>query len=115
MVLGAFGAFYDVHNPSRESAIALCESAKAASWLNCKEVQKEEWWSTLRSFRFMINPTGNGAQSSKFYEALLARTVPICTKEPAFLKLHEKGWPMVLWTPTVKWRTWTCQIYMSSS
>lgn len=96
MVLGAFGVFYEVKNPSRHSAAELCETAKDESWLTCQEVKKKHWWSTLRSFRFMLNPTGNGAQSSKFYEALLARTVPICTKEPAFVKLHEKGWPMVL-------------------
>merc|ERR1719443_2089339 len=96
MVLGAFGAFYKFQNPSRKSANELCESHKDKAWLTCEEVQKDKWWSTLRSFRFMLNPTGNGAQSSKFYEALLARTVPICTKEPAFVKLHEKGWPIVL-------------------
>jgi hypothetical protein len=96
MVLGAFGAFYAVKNPSRKSAVEFCKSHKDETWLTCEEVQKDEWWKTLRSFRFMLNPTGNGAQSSKFYEALLARTIPICTKEPAFLKLHEKGWPMVL-------------------
>jgi hypothetical protein len=96
MVLGAFGVFYEVKNPSRHSAAELCETAKDESWLTCQEVKKKHWWSTLRSFRFMLNPTGNGAQSSKFYEALLARTVPICTKDPAFVKLHEKGWPIVL-------------------
>jgi hypothetical protein len=97
MVLGAFGAFYSsIENPSRKSAGELCESHGQESWLTCEEVPKDEWWSTLLRFRFMLNPTGNGEQSSKFYEALLTRTVPICTKGPSFLKLHEKGWPMVL-------------------
>jgi hypothetical protein len=96
MTLGAFGAFWEVRNPSRRSAGELCDAHKNQPWLTCASVPKDEWWSTLRSFRFMLNPAGNGAQSSKFYEALLARTVPICTKGPAFVKLHEKGWPMVL-------------------
>jgi hypothetical protein len=96
MVLGAFGAFFSVQNPSRKSAQELCESHGQETWLTCEQVSKDEWWSTLRSFRFLLNPAGGGLQSTKFYEALLARTVPICTKAPAFEKLHEKGWPMVL-------------------
>jgi hypothetical protein len=97
MVLGAFGAFFSLLSPSRRSARKLCSShAAEKAWLRCEEVPKEEWWNTLSSFAFILDPAGNGIQSSKFYEALLARAVPICTKEPAHLKLYENGWPMVL-------------------
>lgn len=96
MVLGAFGAFFPVENPSRKSAGKLCKSHGQETWLTCEEVPKDQWWYTLARFRFLLNPSGGGLQSTKFYEALLARAVPICTKAPAFVKLQEKGWPMVL-------------------
>lgn len=96
MVLGAFGAFFNVENPSRESAGELCKAHASETWLTCETIPKDKWWSTLRRFRFILNPSGGGVQSSKFYEALLTLTIPICTKEPAFEKLHAKGWPMVL-------------------
>jgi hypothetical protein len=96
-VLAAYGAFWpEVTNPSRKSAGDLCSAHGEAEWLHCGEIPKEQWWSAISSFSFVLNPTGNGVQSTKFYEALLARAVPICTKEAAFVKLHEKGWPIVL-------------------
>jgi hypothetical protein len=95
-VLGAFGLFWSVHNPSRKSAADLCKSYGQVPWLSCGRVPRHDWWSTLSEYSFMLNPTGNGVQSPKFYEALLMRTIPICTREPAFVKLEEKGWPIVL-------------------
>jgi hypothetical protein len=97
-VLGAFGAFWpEVSNPSRTSAGDLCSSHGTDWWLTCGTVEKDQWWSTLRSYAYILNPTGNGVQSTKFYEALLARAVPIMTKDqPAFIELYEKGWPIVL-------------------
>jgi hypothetical protein len=95
-VLGAFGMFWRVKNPSRISAGKLCSSHVQDTWLSCGRVPRKDWWSKLSTYSFMLNPTGNGVQSPKFYEALLMRTIPICTMEPAFIKLEEKGWPIVL-------------------
>jgi hypothetical protein len=97
-VLGAFGAFWPEFNsePSRSSAQELCNAYGLNAWLTCGEVPKEKWWSTLSSYHFLLDPSGGGVQSTKFYEALLARAVPICTSEPAFVKLHAEGWPILV-------------------
>lgn len=95
-VLGAYGAFWTLENPSRQSAAKLCTSHERETWLSCEEVPRQSWWTTLSSYSFMLNPAGNGIQSPKFHEALLVGTVPICTKEPAFVKLEQKGWPLLL-------------------
>lgn len=97
-VLAAFGSFWPEFNtnPSRTSARGLCNANQDQAWLHCGDVPKEKWWTTLKEYSFVLDPTGGGVQSTKFYEALLARAVPITTRESAFVKLHEKGWPMVL-------------------
>ena len=41
-------------------------------------------------------PTGNGIQSPKLFEAMLARVVPIVTREPAFEDLAAYGFPLLI-------------------
>lgn len=95
-VLGAHGKFWTIENPSRDSAAALCSAHENEEWLSCDEVPTQAWWATLSKFSFLLNPTGNGIQSPKFAEALLMGVVPICTREPAFVKLEQSGWPLLL-------------------
>lgn len=95
-VLGAHGKFWTVENPSRDSAAALCAEHEHEEWLSCDEVQTQAWWATLSKYSFLLNPTGNGIQSPKFAEALLMGVVPICTREAAFVKLEQSGWPLLL-------------------
>jgi hypothetical protein len=97
-VLAAFGTFWPEFNtnPSRSSAGSLCEAHGQEGWLHCGEIPAAAWWSSISSYSFVLDPAGGGVQSTKFYEALLARAVPICTNQAAFAKLHEKGWPMVV-------------------
>jgi hypothetical protein len=98
LVLAAFGTFWPEFNtnPSRSSAGSLCESHGQEEWLICGEIPTATWWRSLQSYKFLLDPAGGGVQSTKFYEALLARAVPICTNEAAFAKLHEKGWPILV-------------------
>jgi hypothetical protein len=95
-VLGAHGKFFTIENPSRRSAAALCASHGQEPWLSCDAVRPEDWWATLSTYSFLLNPAGNGVQSPKFHEALLMGAVPICTKEAAFVKLEQSGWPLLL-------------------
>lgn len=95
-VLGSHGAFWTIENPSRQSAADLCTSHGQEPWISCGQVRTEDWWATLSTYSFLLNPAGNGIQSPKFHEALLMGVVPICTKQAAFVKLAEKGWPVLL-------------------
>ena len=99
-VLATWGAIWDgaprEKIASRAAARRFCERRGHEDWLNCDAVKRSRWWKELPKYRFMLNPTGHGIQSPKWYEALLAGTIPICPKEPAFEALRSLGWPMVL-------------------
>ena len=73
----------------------LCASRYKPPEIDCT-VSKENWWSRLHASTHILNPLGNGVQSSKFFEALLMRTIPICTRHLVFQKLFDPDWPMIL-------------------
>ena len=49
-----------------------------------------------RGYGSSDNPLGNGLQTPKFFEALLMRTIPVCTRHLVFQKLFDLDWPMIL-------------------
>jgi hypothetical protein len=93
-VLAAAGAHWALHNSDRAALKTLCASGSTALALDCR-ISKHDWWARLHSASHMANPLGNGMQSPKFYEALLMRTIPICTRHLVFRKLYDAGWPLV--------------------
>jgi len=74
----------------------FCTAFSNETWLHCGTFERDEWWTRLGSYRFMLNPTGNGVQSPKFLEALLVGTIPICQTEPAFVAFEAQGWPIII-------------------
>lgn len=98
-VLGAFGEWTpELTNTieSRRQASEFCSRRRGAAWLRCELVEQKDWYATLAGYRFLLCPTGNGVQSPKWLEALLAGVIPIAQAEPAFVSLRDSGWPMVV-------------------
>ena len=50
----------------------------------------------LMSYKFMLYAQGDGVQSPKWTEAMLALVIPICMRCPAFDDLQSYGFPMVV-------------------
>jgi len=57
-----------------------------------------EYWRKLGESRFLLSPLGQGIQSPKVVEALLALTIPIVQRGgfPAYDELVEMGFPIVV-------------------
>ena len=99
-VIAAFGAFWPQINgmTSRRQASEFCGRHPSEAWLRCGTIEKHQWWEALSKAKFILSPEGNGIQSSKWLEALLAGTIPIEQGKSiaAFQGLRDAGWPFVL-------------------
>ena len=85
-ILAVANVHWNVTNTDRLSIKTLCASRYMPPEIDCT-VSREGWWSRLHASTHILNPLGNGVQSSKFFEALLMRTIPICTRHLVFQKL----------------------------
>lgn len=87
--------YLDKTIPSRFNLDAWLESTPLG---NRSEISWERWWSTLVTRRFQLCPTGNGVQTPKVMESIIAGTVPVV--EPnnayAFTALRKLGYPIAV-------------------
>jgi len=111
LLLAAWGKIWP-HLDKMESRRTADEFLASSEWVKRTTVEAEKWWETLRFYKFMLCPTGNGVQSPKFVEALLTCTIPVVQNESAYYDLFLQGFPIVLvkeWSqinPTFLHRQW---------
>lgn len=72
-----------------------------AAWkrivVNSSKVSPYEYWRMLPSYKFVLSPSGLGAQSPKTFEALSTLTIPIVhSSNIAYKRLRDEGWPLAV-------------------
>jgi len=93
--LAAWGKWWPLLDeiPSRKE---LADFVNKTYWIHHMDVEKDKWWQTLSTYKFMFCPTGAGIQSPKFVEAILCLTVPIVQNDTAYFDLYQQGFPIIV-------------------
>jgi hypothetical protein len=69
--------FLDDTLKDRVSLVAFLQLPATQKWLKRSDLGMLEYWEQLSTHKFSVCPPGNGVQTPKIYEAILAHTVPI--------------------------------------
>merc|ERR1712187_139071 len=61
-------------------------------------INASDWWHKLKTFRFLLAPSGTAIQVTKTIEALLVLTIPIVERGPypTYDDLVQMGFPIVV-------------------
>jgi len=71
-------------------------ATKRPDLIERRRIPWQEYWTELKTYRFILYPQGDGVQSPKYAEALLTLTIPIALRCPAFEDLKSYGLPIVV-------------------
>ena len=61
----------------RASLVSFLALPRTQLWLNRSDLSMLGYWRQLAAHKFSICPPGNGVQTPKIFEAILAHTVPV--------------------------------------
>ena len=102
-VLAAWGASATNHGGAVERSESIDTRARAdvlaskrPDLVERRRIAWDQYWSELKTYRFMLYPQGDGVQSPKFAEAILTLVIPIALRCPAFDDLKNFGLPVVV-------------------
>jgi hypothetical protein len=100
-VVATWGKWYPYLDDLIEDRREAREFARSSSLVEELMLEPADYWRKLSRSSFMMCPEGAGVQTPKMAEAILTGCIPICTPNPAFVELRERGVPIVLvddWT-----------------
>ena len=97
-VLGAWGARGTATSASADSRELeeFCLGSGGKDLIERRLIAKNEYYSELSKYRFMLAPRGGAVLSPKFTEALLVLTIPITKRYACFDDYKAYGWPIVV-------------------
>jgi len=96
LALAAWGKWWPRLTDKIPSRKGLANFANKTDWVSLKDIEKDKWWQTLSTYKFMFCPTGAGIQSPKWVEAILCLTVPIVQNETTYFDLYQQGFPLIV-------------------
>lgn len=111
LAFGAWGEFWKMLDES-EPRMRLENWVSKNPWVERLHVARQDWYPTVATSQFLIQPLGNSMQTPKMVEALLVLTVPVVESVPCHDDLLNEGWPIVVvhnWdevTPAFLKRKW---------
>jgi hypothetical protein len=100
-VVATWGKWYPYLDDLIDDRRQAREFARSSSVVEELNLEPADYWRKLSRSSFMMCPEGAGVQTPKMAEAILTGCIPICTPNPAFVELRERGVPIVLvddWT-----------------
>lgn len=95
LLLAAWGKVWP-HLDAMKSRKEANDFINSVAWVERQSIDLDMWWSSLKLYKFMLCPTGNGIQSPKFVEAFLTLTVPVVQNESAYFDLKRQGFPILI-------------------
>jgi hypothetical protein len=95
LLLAAWGKVWP-HLDEMKSRKEAYDFVNSVAWVERKSVDLGIWWRTLKLYKFMLCPTGNGIQSPKYVEAFLTLTIPVVQNESAYFDLKQQGFPFLI-------------------
>jgi hypothetical protein len=95
-VLAAWGRFWPQLNERISDRFEAVKFVEASSLVDAQQLETVAYFEALSSHRFMLCPMGNGIQTPKMFEAWMMGCIPIATRNPAFERLHQRGFPIAL-------------------
>ena len=95
-VLAAWGRWWPHLNEKISDRFEAVKFVEASSLVDAQNLETVAYFEALSSHRFMLCPMGNGIQTPKMFEAWMMGCIPIATRNPAFEKLHQRGFPIAL-------------------
>ena len=98
-VLAAWGAAAQgVGRPESIDTRALADelASRCPELVDRRRIPWDQYWTELKTYRFLLYPQGDGVQSPKYAEAILTFVIPIALRCPAFDDLKKSGLPIVV-------------------